>query len=348
MHLMLESMIQIAKEAAVQRADSNRDIVAAYLTGSLLDNGSCIASYHKDPFLGGAADIDLVLVHAQEPKARREIVSLTPEIHLDIKHNPRREYSHPRELRVHPWLGPEMYDPLLLYESEHFFQFVQAGLRDKFHEPVNTILRARRNADHARQICNGLQFPAETGPALVLKYLKAVNHAANAVAILNGMPLAERRFLLQFPARAEAAGRPGLAAGLLGLLGAPKVDFFAPAGFLPEWETDFLEAASSPGVEERIHPARLEYYKKAFESLLGGENPQAILWPFIHTWSLAAAVLPPARQVAWQSACQQLGLVGESFMVAQSATINERLHGLDQYLDGIEELLEGMAVANEA
>ncbi|NCP16457.1 hypothetical protein GW866_05370, partial [bacterium] len=239
MHLLLESMIQIAKEAAVQRADSNHDIVAAYLTGSVLD---------RDPFLGDTADIDLVLVHAQEPKIRREIVSLTPEIHLDIKHNPRREYAHPRQLRVHPWLGPEMYDPLMLYESEHFFQFVQAGLRDKFHEPVNTLQRARRNTDHARQMCNGLQTPAESGPALVLKYLKAVNHAANAVAILNGMPLAERRLLLQFPARAEAAGRPGLPAGLLGLLGAQNADIFALAGSLPEWEKDFQEAASRPNV----------------------------------------------------------------------------------------------------
>ena len=329
MHLLLESMIQIAKEAAVQRADSNHDIVAAYLTGSVLD---------RDPFLGDTADIDLVLVHAQEPKIRREIVSLTPEIHLDIKHNPRREYAHPRQLRVHPWLGPEMYDPLMLYESEHFFQFVQAGLRDKFHEPANTLLRARRNTDHARQMCNGLQTPAESGPALVLKYLKAVNHAANAVAILNGMPLAERRLLLQFPARAEAAGRPGLPAGLLGLLGAQNADIFALAGSLPEWEKDFQEAASRPEVEGRIHPARLAYYKKALEALLSGEHPQAILWPFIHTWSLAAAVLPPARQVAWQSACQQLGLVGETF--------KEHVQELAHYLDGIEELLEGMAAVN--
>ncbi len=75
MHLMLESMIQIAKEAALQSTASNGDIVTVYLTGSLLDN---------DPFLGGSADIDLVFVHAQEASVRREIVSLTPEIHLDI------------------------------------------------------------------------------------------------------------------------------------------------------------------------------------------------------------------------------------------------------------------------
>lgn len=232
MHLMLESMIQIAKEAAIQSAESNGDIVAAYLTGLLLDD---------DPFLGGSADIDLVFFHAKETSVRREIVSRTPEIPLDIKHNPRREYNPPRELRIHPWLGPEMYDPLLLYETGHFFKFVQAGLRNKYHEPVNIILRARRNAEHDRQMCNGLQFPAETGPALVLKYLKAVKPAANAISLLNGAPLAERRFLLHFPARAEASGRPALSAGLLALLSTENMEFSPwPVSFLsgkqPSWK----------------------------------------------------------------------------------------------------------------
>jgi hypothetical protein len=329
MRLMPESMIQTARQAASQRVRSDGDILAAYLTGSLLE---------KDPFLGGAADIDLVFVHEGEPKARREIIPLSPEIHLDIKHNPRGEYSRPRELRLHPWLGPELYDPLLLYESDHFFQFVQAGLRDKFHEPASVIQRARRDSEHARQIWAGLQTPAEAGAERLLAYLKAINHAANAVAILNGRPLAERRFLLQFQVRAEAAGRPDLAAALPALLGAPDADFFALAGFLPEWARDFQEAAGQPNAAGSLHPDRLDYYKLAFESLLGGETPQAILWPFIHTWSLAAAVLPGGRQFAWRSACKQLGLEGASF--------DERLQWLGQFLDGVEELLDSLAAAS--
>ena len=54
--------------------------------------------------------------------------------------------------------------------------------------------------------------------------------------MLTGNPLAERRFLLQFPARAQAAGQPDLAGDLLNLLGANSVDPGALAGFLPEWE----------------------------------------------------------------------------------------------------------------
>ncbi len=71
---------------------------------------------------------------------------------------------------------------------------------------------------------------------------------------------------------------------------------------------------------------------------MSGENPQVILWPFIHTWSLAAAVLPATQQVDWKSACQQLGLVGGAF--------KERLEGLDQYLNSIDELLDELGAAN--
>jgi predicted nucleotidyltransferase len=322
MRLMPESMIQLAREAAIQRARTEGDILAAYLTGSVLD---------KDPFLGNSADIDLVLIHAGEPKSRREIIAISPDIHLDIKHNPRREYNRPRDLRVHPWLGPEVYNPLLLYDSDHFFQFVQAGLRAKFNAPENIIQRARLNAGHARQIRSDLQSPSADGVEMSLKYLKAINHVANAVAILNGSPLAERRFLLQFPERAEAAGRPDLASSLLGLLGSSAGNISTILASLTEWEKDFLEAASRANVDERIHPARLAYYKKAIEVMLAGEHPQSILWPLIHTWSLAAAVLPPERTSSWQTACRQLGLAGEAF--------GARLQSFDHFLDNVEELL---------
>jgi len=329
MRLMPASMIQLAREAATQRARTGGDILAAYLTGSLLEN---------DPFLGETADIDLVLVHNGEPKNRREIVAISPDIHLDIKHNPRGEYSQPRELRIHPWLGPEAYDPLILYEQDHFFQFIQAGLRNKFHEPANTIQRARRNAEHARQIWSGMKSATEDGTKLVMKYLKAVNHAANAVAVLNGRPLAERRFLLQFPVRADAAGQPGLAAELLGLLGAPSVDEAFLSSLLPEWERDFLEASTRSNVDGRIHPARLAYYKQAIKAMLEDAIPYAIIWPFIHTWSLAATVLPSERLGTLKNAFQELGLFG--------GVLVERLRGLDSFLNNIEGLLDSLSSYN--
>ncbi len=329
MRLTRETLIRLAKETAQKQALSDPGLVAAYLTGSLLTD---------DPFLGNTADIDIVFVHAGEPKVRREIIPLTAEVHLDISHNPRREYDKPKELRVHPWLGPELYDPMPLYVTQHFFEFVQAGVRDKYHEPANVLARARQDAEHARQIWSGLQTEQPGGPPFLLAYLKAVDHAANAVALLAGGPLAERRFLLQFPRRAEAAGQPGLSAGLLGLLGGAHLDAAALSALLPDWENAFADAAGRPRVEVRIAAARLGYYRSALEVMLAGDAPQAALWPLLVTWTLSADVLPPTRQAGWASACEQAGLGAEA--------LPERMEALDAFLDTVDELLEGFASAN--
>jgi hypothetical protein len=69
--------------------------------------------------------------------------------------------------------------------------------------------------------------------------------------------------------------------------------------------------------------------------MLTGESPQSILWPLVHTWTLSAVVLSPAHQAKWKAACETLGLTGKAF--------NERLEGLDRFLDTVEETLENMA-----
>jgi hypothetical protein len=336
MRITREMLIRIAKETAQKRALSDPDLVAAYLTGSLRS---------ENPFIGNSTDIDIVLVHAGKPKVRREIIPLTPEIHLDLVHNPRSEYEKPKELRIHPWLGPQLYDPLPLYGTRHFFEFVQAGVRAGYDEPANVLARARCNADHARQIWTGLQLSQETGPALLLSYLKSVDHAANAVALLTGGPLAERRFMLQFDLLSKselagAAGVPGLSAGLLGLVGGGQLEAVNLAEFLTGWEKSFVEACNREHVHASIAAPRLVYYKHAFEAMLAGGSPQAVLWPLIHTWTLAASVLPPTHQSGWLVSCETLGLAGDAF--------SERVEGLDHFLDAIEELLDNWASSHGA
>ena len=66
MRVTRASLIRIAKETAQERAYSDHSIAAAYLTGSLLVDA--------DPMLGGTTDIDLVLVHADQPGYTRQIV----------------------------------------------------------------------------------------------------------------------------------------------------------------------------------------------------------------------------------------------------------------------------------
>ena len=323
MRLTREALVNIANETVQKRVHSGPGLVAAYLTGSLLTD---------HPFLGNATDIDLVFVHAREPKLRREIIALTPEVHLDIRHNTRAEYDRPKELRVHPWMGPELYDPLPLYVTQHFFEFVQAGVRDRYHESASVLARSQRLATASRQVWSQIKASQATGPELLIFFLSAVQLAANAIALLTGGPLAERRLLLQLPARAEAAGAPGLAAGLNGLIGANRADKEQLRALLPEWEKAFLEAARRPQAEVRIAAARLGYYKLAFQALLESETPQALVWPMINTWTLAAAILPAAWKDPWLSACDLLGL--------DEAAFNERLEGLDRFLDAIDELLE--------
>jgi predicted nucleotidyltransferase len=331
MRVTRESLIRIAKETAQERAFNDRDIIAAYLTGSLV-------SAETDPMLGGTADIDIIFVHAEEPKHRREFVKLTPDFHLDISHRAKAEFKRPRELRLDPWLGWEMYDPLLLYEREKFFEFVQAGLRAgfEFNAPAPALQRSRLLLSHARGIWRDLLAVEHTlTPQDVTKYMRSLYHAVNAVAELSGPPLQERRLMLEFAPRAEMAQRPGMNVGLTGLVGASHLDPGFINDWIPEWRHAFEAAMENSRVDPRIHPARVNYYEKAIRAMLAGENPRAALWPLLHTWTLAVDVLPEEALSAWRSACEQLRLTASGF--------EDQVNGLDQYLDEVEILLDELA-----
>ncbi|HUH98571.1 MAG TPA: hypothetical protein VLZ89_14495 [Anaerolineales bacterium] len=334
MRVTRESLIRIAKENAQERAFNEGNIIAAYLTGSLVSE--------SDPIFGGAADIDLVFVHNQRPGLLREIVKLTPDFHLDILHRSKDDFKSPRELRVDPMLGHEMYDPLLLYQREKFFEFVQAGLRAgfEFHAPALVLARCRKLLAEARKDWIDLSDirADKAGPLQLRQFLRSVNHAANAIAELNGGPLAERRLLLEFPGRAQAAERPDFTATLFNILGASEVDPMLVSTWLPSWETAFLAAAQNAKADQRVHPARLNYYKKAVEALLAGESPLASLWPLIHTWTLAASASAGEHVGPWRAACEQLGLLGSGF--------EQRTSDLDHYLDEIEIRFDEIAAAN--
>ena len=332
MRVTRESLIRIAKETAQERAFNDRDIVAAYLTGSLANDAF-------DPMLGGTTDIDIIFVHTAEPKHRREFVRLTPDFHVDISHRARAEFKRPRELRLDPWLGWEMYDPMLLFEREKFFEFVQAGLRAgfEFNAPAPALHRSRLLLSQARQTWRELLSIADTvTPSDILKYMKSLYHAVNAVAELSGPPLHDRRLLLDFPARAETAQRPGMVEALYGLLGGSDLEFSKLNAWVPAWRSAFESAAESNRVDERIHLARLNYYEKAIQSILAGDNPHAALWPLLQTWTLAAEVLPEHALDAWHAACGDLGLT--------VVGMEDRSSGLDHLLDEVEGLLDELAV----
>ena len=330
MRITRDLLLRLAKENTEERTYNDKSIIAAYLTGSLLQ---------KDPLLGGTTDIDLVFVHNAPPLQAREIKALSPDIHLDILHREEKVFDPPRKLRSNPWLGYELYAPLLLYETKHFFEFNQASLRAGFDEPKNLLKRSYKLLSLSRKIWMDLQLnTSDSSPAAILNYLDALLHAANAIAELTGPPLAERRLLLDFPARTEAIERPEFARGLLGLLGGPEITPSILAEWLPAWTDAFSLASEATIVDIRVHNARQSYYKSAIAEMLGGENPLTALYPLLLTWTLSAQSLPENQIGAWQSACHLLKIDGERF--------ENRLDGLDLYLDNVEEVLERITLSH--
>jgi predicted nucleotidyltransferase len=331
MRVTRESLIKIARETSQERAFNDKEIIAAYLTGSL-------ANDEVDPILGGTADIDIIFVHNDEPKHRREFVRLTPDFHVDISHRARAEFKRPRELRLDPWLGWEMYDPQLLFEREKFFEFVQAGLRAgfEFNAPEPALHRSRLLLSQARQIWREmLDVTDVVEPKGVLAYMKSIYYAVNAVAELSGPPLGERRLMLEFAARAETAQCPGMDAALVGLLGASALDASIMQSWLPDWKLAFESAMESTRVDPRVHLSRVNYYEKSMMWMLEGEKPIAALWPLLHTWTLAVEVLPDLASNPWRTTCGQLGLT--------AVGIEEHVDGLDHFLDDVEVLLDDLA-----
>lgn len=330
MRITRDLLLRLAKENAEERAFNDKTIIAAYLSGSLL---------HEEPLLGNTTDIDLVFVHNAPVENPRELKALSPDIHLDVHHRYEEDYYPPRELRTNPWLGYELYDPLLLYETKHFFEFTQASLRAGFDEPKSVLKRSYTLLERARKTWMDLQLNAETlTPQVLHEYLDALRQAANAIAELSGPPLGERRLLLEFPARAEAIEHPEFTPGLFGLLGGTELVPARLNAWLPAWKNFFSFASEARTADIRVHAERLPYYEKAFIAIINSETPTAALYPMLLTWTLAAEALPENQLADWLSACHELGFSNE--------TIEERLTALDHYLDHIEETIEEMLNAH--
>ncbi len=325
MRITREILLKLAQDTVDRRVREDHGIVAAYLCGSLLGNNY---------ILGGAADIDLVFIRLDSAPQEREILSLTEEVHLDIAHHLQRDYRQTRKLRLHPWLGPTLNVCTVLHDPQHFMDFTQASVRGQFDRADRVIERSRVQLERARQIWFGYQTgEAHPGPGDVITYLRAVGMAANAIASLNGSPLTERRFLFDFPARAAAVGRPGLYAGLLGLLGAADLEVDVLASWLPAWLGAY-RAVPVEAAPPRLHIDRAMYYFNAFEALLASEQPKAALWPLLRTWTMAVDLLPfdSPHRIPWQTAVIELGLLDEAFRM--------RIDALDAYLDVVDETLE--------
>ena len=324
MRITRDALLKIARDTAEKTFAPNRNITAAFLVGSMLS---------EDPFMGGATDVDLLVIYDGEPPDEREIVKLSNDFHLDIHYESASLYAQPRELRGDPWRGHALWNPTLLHQKGRFFEYTQSILRAQFDEPANRLKRAYAFSAPARTAWSGAQFdPAGMEP---LTLLTAAANAANAVAVLTGAPLTERRLLADFPARARAIENPDLTRALLEIIARQvNVDFVRE--WLPAWEAAFSSAGQVP-LEMSIHSARLNYYKAAIVSLLESDFPLAAAWPMLSTWALAAEAgnFSNEDNRAWDRVLALLGL--------DPVGMPERFDALDRYLDILEETLEQTA-----
>jgi hypothetical protein len=334
MRITKELLLKTARDTVTTRLLTEKDMVAAYLVGSTLDD---------DPMIGGTADIDLILVHSAEPKITREIVKVYDEVHLDIVHQPQSYYLQPRELRADPWLGSSVQNhPVLLYDVRHWFEFTQASVGSAFYRPDHVIGRARCLAEQAREIWSELKETKKSHADRIRLYLQALSDAGNAIAVLTGSPLAKRRFSLDILGRFQAINEPDSYTGFLALTGGEGVNTTELENLLPSWEAAFVNAGKQEVVPPDLHPLRKDYYRKAFESFLEKNQPYAVVMPLLRTWNKAICsfLSTTPEYDSWLQSMSLFRLRKEDFA--------GRMEGLDAFLDHLDEILEKWAVEHGA
>ena len=323
-------LIDLARREAEARAVSG-DVVSAYLVGSVA---------YGEPLLGGTADIDLVLIHAEAPQIDREMIPLSDDIHLDIVHHGRERYAQPRGLRVDPWIGPSISGPVFLYDPQHFFEWAQAGARGQFFRADHALARARSLLLSARS-----HLPHPLPPQLeAATLIKAALDGANAAASLAGAPAAGRRLLLDLERRAQALGRPELSDGLMRLIGIDRGDAKDAPSWLAAWARAF-DAASPLTTDPRLAPCRRSYHLSGYQALAEAGRPDAVVLPLLLIWDRTIRVLEAYDQAApfrpaWEDARQCLGLSPDA--------LKPRALELESYLDAMETLMDAWAVRNGA
>jgi hypothetical protein len=327
MRITRDALLKIAKDTTEKTLAPNKNVTAVFLLGSMLSD---------NPFMGGTTDVDLLVIYNGEPPDTQELIKLSNDFHVDIRYEPASLYAQPRELRGDPWRGHAMWNPTLLHQKGRFFEFTQSVLRAQFDEPANQLKRAYAFSAPAREAWSGMQFdPSSAEP---LQLLNAAANAANAVAVLSGEPLTERRLLAGFPARAQAIGNPDFVRALMDII-CRQVNVEFVREWLPAWEEAFSSAGLAP-LDLSIHTARLAYYKSAIITLLEGDFPLAALWPMIFTWARAAEAgnFTNEHNRAWARVLVLLGL--------DPVGMPDRVDALDRYLDVLEETLEQIAAKN--
>ncbi len=330
MRITHDFLHKIAQGTIKQRQRSEPDLLAAYLTGSILD---------EEPLLGGTTDVDLILVHKYKIPVGRETLPITPEVSLDIFHKLRDDYDQHKQLRHDPWMGyPLTRNHILLFDTDHWLEFIQAGVSAQFHQVDNVLVRVSKLSGAAREGWFKLLNISTVDHLCWLdQYLKILSLAANAVIGLNSRPLTTRRFLMDLAARTETLGVPRIFAGFSGLLGLHA----APPEALPEWrsalEKDLDDLVARGTAPVHLSACRHAYYLNAIQSLAEGGQADGAIWPLLRIW-LDAKMAGQGQMASgqpWQSLIDTLKLGPDE--------ADTKADALDAYLDTVEIVIETWA-----
>jgi hypothetical protein len=217
----------------------------------------------------------------------------------------------------------------VLYDRYHWFDFTRAGAISQYWQTDHIITRARAFAANARQTWQTLTEESPQGLKRTQLYLNALCNLAQAPAVLNGMPLTTRRFLLDLPARIDLLDIPDFT----GLFVAQFANDSVNSDQLDKWEVQWLAAFDSvKNLKElpvHLSATRRNYYDKAI-SVLTPDHPAAALWILLTIWTEIAAYLPKTEShyKEWQSALRTLGL--------DSKGLPEHLAHLDTLIDMVD------------
>lgn len=332
MRITRDLLLTTAKDTVKRHTFGSHDLVCAYITGSLV---------HEDPLLGGSTDIDLVYIHGIDAPVKREIVPVTEDFHLDIAHLHESVFSQPRSLRTDPWVGSFFcHYPIPVFDHGHWFEYTQAGVFAHFFQPANIIQRVKPFAERARSRWLNLQISQGGFTAMSLRdYLLIMKDAANAIACLTSVPLTDRRFLLDFPLRAQDLHMPGLASGLVDLILPEEPIEPNWESWLANWRTDFSLLLARENSPLKYSPGRMPYYEKAITGLKESRQ-DAALWILLWTWTEISSLLQSENSggVDFSDFCRLLSLGGDQFQF--------RINALDDYLDMVEETIDRWSDSN--
>ncbi len=330
MRITKDLLHKFASETVKQRKRSEPDLHAAYIMGSILSD---------EPLLGGTTDIDLLLVHRYLAPVSRETLAITPEISLDIFHKAREDYEPVRQFRQDPWMGyPLTYNHILLFDTNHWLEYVQSSVTAEFHREDNVLVRVNVFLSAARDQWRTLMTnPPQNHLAWLDQYLHALELGANAISGLIGPPLTERRFMMTFTQRLADLGIPEVRAGFCGLLGCKKLHKDSYRSWLDSFEQDLIQMAEKITHPPHLSPARLGYYVQAFRALAESVDPTYLSWPLLRTWldiQLAEDGKSPGHE-SWHDFLEKLQLT--------ESIAEEKTEALDSYLDHLDVLIESWA-----